>query len=140
MYSVYHRTIVTRYCSLYHSHYYSYAGTMHCIATVHRIMYAWLANGFILILDNYNACLLLKLQYGSDKPDTRKDRSDPTKLNFLWITDFPLFSKLSDGSCMHDTTLVCPCMQCMNTQFKFSLRICTGILGLVETIKQKWYM
>ena len=36
-------------------------------------------------------------KYGSDKPDTRKDSSSATKLNFLWVTDFPLFSRNEEG-------------------------------------------
>jgi len=30
-------------------------------------------------------------QYGTDKPDLRKDTSDPHELAFAWVTDFPLF-------------------------------------------------
>ncbi len=32
-------------------------------------------------------------QYGSDKPDIRKDKSDPDLLAFLWVVDFPFFEK-----------------------------------------------
>jgi len=34
-------------------------------------------------------------QYGSDKPDLRKDKQDPLELAFAWIIDFPLFTKQS---------------------------------------------
>lgn len=37
-------------------------------------------------------------KYGSDKPDLRKDKSDPNELAFAWIIDFPMFEKLDDGS------------------------------------------
>lgn len=37
-------------------------------------------------------------KYGTDKPDTREDSNDGSKLNFLWVTDFPLFSKTEHGS------------------------------------------
>lgn len=30
-------------------------------------------------------------QYGSDKPDLRKNKSDPNELAFAWIVDFPMF-------------------------------------------------
>jgi aspartyl-tRNA synthetase len=36
--------------------------------------------------------------YGTDKPDLRKDQSDPNELAFAWIVDFPMFEKLDDGS------------------------------------------
>lgn len=36
-------------------------------------------------------------QYGSDKPDLRKDKNDPNELAFVWIIDFPMFEKNSDG-------------------------------------------
>jgi aspartyl-tRNA synthetase len=40
-------------------------------------------------------------QYNSDKPDTREDHSDNTRLNFLWIVNFPLFTLNTDtGQCM----------------------------------------
>jgi len=32
-------------------------------------------------------------KYNSDKPDLRKDKSDPNELAFGWITDFPMFEK-----------------------------------------------
>ena len=37
-------------------------------------------------------------KYGSDKPDLRKDKSDPNELAFAWVVDFPMFEKLEDGS------------------------------------------
>lgn len=30
-------------------------------------------------------------EYGSDKPDLRKDKNDPNELAFAWVVDFPLF-------------------------------------------------
>lgn len=35
-------------------------------------------------------------KYGSDKPDLRKDKSDPNELAFTWILDFPLFAKQTE--------------------------------------------
>jgi aspartyl-tRNA synthetase len=32
-------------------------------------------------------------QYNSDKPDIRKDKTDPHELAFLWVIDFPLFER-----------------------------------------------
>lgn len=37
-------------------------------------------------------------KYGSDKPDLRKDKSDPNELAFAWVLDFPMFEKLDDGT------------------------------------------
>ena len=37
-------------------------------------------------------------QYGSDKPDMRKDKNDPDELAFCWVVDFPMFEVGSDGS------------------------------------------
>lgn len=37
-------------------------------------------------------------QYGTDKPDLRKDKTNPKELAFCWIVDFPMFEKLDDGS------------------------------------------
>ncbi len=37
-------------------------------------------------------------KYGSDKPDLRKDKSDPDELAFAWVVDFPMFEKLDDGT------------------------------------------
>lgn len=36
-------------------------------------------------------------QYGSDRPDLRKDKDDPNLLAFCWVVDFPFFEK-TDGS------------------------------------------
>ena len=36
--------------------------------------------------------------YGTDKPDLRKDKSNPNELAFAWVLDFPMFEKLDDGS------------------------------------------
>lgn len=36
-------------------------------------------------------------QYGSDKPDLRKDKNDPDELAFCWVIDFPMFEVGSDG-------------------------------------------
>ncbi|MCX6816868.1 MAG: OB-fold nucleic acid binding domain-containing protein [Candidatus Beckwithbacteria bacterium] len=36
-----------------------------------------------------------KKQYGSDKPDLRKDKTNSDELAFAWIIDFPLFTKQS---------------------------------------------
>lgn len=38
-----------------------------------------------------------KNQYGSDKPDMRKDKNDPDELAFCWVVDFPMFAVGSDG-------------------------------------------
>ncbi len=35
-------------------------------------------------------------QYGTDKPDLRKDKNDPNELAFSWTLDFPLFTEQSD--------------------------------------------
>jgi aspartyl-tRNA synthetase len=40
-------------------------------------------------------------QYGSDKPDLRKDKSDPNELAFSWTLDFPLFIEQSDKDFYH---------------------------------------
>ncbi|MDA1038496.1 MAG: aspartate--tRNA ligase [bacterium] len=37
-------------------------------------------------------------QYGTDKPDLRENKEDPNELAFLWVTDFPMFERLEDGS------------------------------------------
>ena len=34
-------------------------------------------------------------KYGVDKPDLRKDKSDPNELAFAWVIDFPLFTEQS---------------------------------------------
>lgn len=36
-------------------------------------------------------------QYGSDKPDMRKDKNDRDELAFCWVVDFPMFEVGSDG-------------------------------------------
>lgn len=36
-------------------------------------------------------------QYGTDKPDLRKDKNDPNELAFSWTLDFPLFTEQSDN-------------------------------------------
>jgi aspartyl-tRNA synthetase len=40
-------------------------------------------------------------QYGSDKPDLRKNKSDPNELAFAWIVDFPLFSEQTQADFYH---------------------------------------
>jgi aspartyl-tRNA synthetase len=42
-----------------------------------------------------------KDQYGSDKPDLRKDKSDPSELAFAWIVDFPLFTEQTEEDFFH---------------------------------------
>lgn len=37
-------------------------------------------------------------KYGTDKPDLRKDKSDPKELAFCWIVDFPMYEKKDDGT------------------------------------------
>lgn len=37
-------------------------------------------------------------QYGSDKPDFRKDKHDSNELAFAWIVDFPMFEKDEEGN------------------------------------------
>lgn len=39
--------------------------------------------------------------YGSDKPDLRKDKSDPNELAFAWTLDFPLFTEQSEKDFFH---------------------------------------
>jgi len=36
-------------------------------------------------------------KFGTDKPDIRNNPDDPNELAFLWVVDFPLFEKTSDG-------------------------------------------
>src|SRR3989344_479583 len=36
-------------------------------------------------------------KYNSDKPDIRKDKSDPNLLAFCWVIDFPFFEKDDEG-------------------------------------------
>ena len=40
-------------------------------------------------------------KYGTDKPDVRKDKSDPHELAFAWIIDFPLFTEQSAHDFYH---------------------------------------
>lgn len=40
-------------------------------------------------------------QYGTDKPDLRKDKNDPNELAFAWVINFPLFVKQSDEDHFH---------------------------------------
>lgn len=40
-------------------------------------------------------------QYGSDKPDLRKDKNDPNELAFAWVVNFPLFVKQSKEDHFH---------------------------------------
>jgi aspartyl-tRNA synthetase len=35
--------------------------------------------------------------YGSDKPDLRKDKNDPNELSFAWVVDFPMYEVTDDG-------------------------------------------
>ena len=37
-------------------------------------------------------------EYGSDKPDLRKDKNDPNELAFAWVIDFPMFEKDKEGN------------------------------------------
>ncbi|MEI6843588.1 MAG: aspartate--tRNA ligase [bacterium] len=36
-------------------------------------------------------------KYNSDKPDLRKDKTDPNLLAFCWVIDFPFFEKTDEG-------------------------------------------
>ncbi|OHA48624.1 MAG: hypothetical protein A2806_00300 [Candidatus Terrybacteria bacterium RIFCSPHIGHO2_01_FULL_48_17] len=36
-------------------------------------------------------------QYGTDRPDLRKDKNDSNELAFLWVTDFPMFERDEEG-------------------------------------------
>jgi aspartyl-tRNA synthetase len=40
-------------------------------------------------------------KYGTDKPDTRKNKNDPDELAFSWTVDFPLFTEQSDNDYYH---------------------------------------
>lgn len=35
-------------------------------------------------------------EYGTDRPDLRKDKNDPNLLAFCWVIDFPFFEKTND--------------------------------------------
>src|ERR1700722_5661382 len=37
-------------------------------------------------------------KYGNDKPDLRKDKTDPDELAFAWVVDFPMFEKDKEGN------------------------------------------
>ncbi|MEN9327266.1 MAG: aspartyl-tRNA synthetase, aspartyl-tRNA synthetase [Candidatus Parcubacteria bacterium] len=39
--------------------------------------------------------------YGTDKPDLRKDKNDPNELAFSWTLDFPLFTEQSEEDYFH---------------------------------------
>lgn len=36
-------------------------------------------------------------KYGNDKPDIRKDKTNPNELGFVWVLDFPMFEKDDEG-------------------------------------------
>ncbi len=40
-------------------------------------------------------------RYGSDKPDLRKDKTDPNELAFAWVVDFPLFVPQTKNDFFH---------------------------------------
>src|SRR3990167_3920909 len=40
-------------------------------------------------------------KYGSDKPDLRKDKTNPDELAFAWIVDFPLFAEQTQADFFH---------------------------------------
>ncbi len=40
-------------------------------------------------------------QYGSDKPDLRKDKNNPDELAFAWVIGFPLFAVQKDDDFFH---------------------------------------
>ncbi|HLD28334.1 MAG TPA: aspartate--tRNA ligase [Patescibacteria group bacterium] len=40
-------------------------------------------------------------KYGTDKPDLRKDKTDPNELAFVWVVDFPLFVPQSEKDFFH---------------------------------------
>ena len=37
-------------------------------------------------------------KYHSDKPDLRKDKTNPHELSFVWVVDFPMFEKTQEGA------------------------------------------
>ncbi|MCR4275206.1 MAG: aspartate--tRNA ligase [Candidatus Wolfebacteria bacterium] len=36
--------------------------------------------------------------YGTDRPDLRKDKNDPNELAFCWVVDFPFFERVVDNN------------------------------------------
>lgn len=36
-------------------------------------------------------------EYGTDRPDLRKDKNDPNEFAFCWVVDFPFFEKTEEG-------------------------------------------
>ncbi|MBI2623338.1 MAG: aspartate--tRNA ligase [Candidatus Liptonbacteria bacterium] len=42
-----------------------------------------------------------KAKYGNDKPDLRKDKSNPNELAFCWVLDFPLFTEQTKEDFFH---------------------------------------
>lgn len=42
-----------------------------------------------------------KEKYGTDKPDLRKDKTDPNELAFSWTLDFPLFTEQTEEDFFH---------------------------------------
>ena len=36
-------------------------------------------------------------KYGTDKPDLRADKNDPSELAFVWVVDFPVFENTPEG-------------------------------------------
>jgi aspartyl-tRNA synthetase len=40
-------------------------------------------------------------QYGTDKPDLRKNKEDPDELAFAWTIDFPLFTEQTEADFFH---------------------------------------
>jgi aspartyl-tRNA synthetase len=40
-------------------------------------------------------------EYGTDKPDLRKDKNDANELAFAWVVDFPLFTKQTKEDFFH---------------------------------------
>lgn len=40
-------------------------------------------------------------EFGTDKPDLRKDKNDPNELAFSWTIDFPLFTEQSEEDYFH---------------------------------------
>ena len=42
-----------------------------------------------------------KANYGTDKPDLRRDKNDPDELAFAWVTDFPLFTEQTKEDFFH---------------------------------------